>query len=125
VWQAKDFKSNEFGCVARKGLMGAIFGCVANTGLKRRRAGVGRKDRAAAPTSQFFVSADSKAVAGDMSISVHSARVKVAEFSVSWKRLVSADSKEVTSPLCLLKGKQAASADPKGLSDPDEVGAGR
>jgi hypothetical protein len=29
VWQIKDFKFNEFGSVARKGVRGGFFGCVA------------------------------------------------------------------------------------------------
>jgi hypothetical protein len=31
VWQTKDFKSNDFGSVARKGVRESFFGCVANT----------------------------------------------------------------------------------------------
>ena len=34
VWQAKDFKSNDFGCVAGKGVTDVFFGCVANEGLR-------------------------------------------------------------------------------------------
>jgi hypothetical protein len=50
VWQAKDFKSNEFGCVARKGVIGAIFGCVANAGVRIRRILDAGKDRELPPT---------------------------------------------------------------------------
>jgi len=31
VWQTKDFKSNDFGCVAKKQLRERFFGCVAKT----------------------------------------------------------------------------------------------
>jgi hypothetical protein len=34
VWQAKDFKSNDFGSVARKEVTVEFFGCVASEGLK-------------------------------------------------------------------------------------------
>jgi hypothetical protein len=34
VWQTKDFKSNDFGCVARKGVTGGFFGCVATKGVR-------------------------------------------------------------------------------------------
>jgi len=33
VWQTKDFKSNEFGCVAKKGFTERFFGCVARKGV--------------------------------------------------------------------------------------------
>src|ERR1700674_89903 len=33
VWQTKDFKSNDFGCVAKKGVTGVFFGCVARKGV--------------------------------------------------------------------------------------------
>jgi hypothetical protein len=33
VWQRKDFKSNEFGCVAKKGVTGGFLGCVARKGV--------------------------------------------------------------------------------------------
>ena len=42
----------------------------------------------------FFVSADSKGVAGKYRVSAHSKGLKVAVFSMSWEWLVSADSKE-------------------------------
>jgi hypothetical protein len=34
VWQAKDFKSNEFGSVANAGVTGEILGCVAGKGVR-------------------------------------------------------------------------------------------
>jgi hypothetical protein len=43
----------------------------------------------------FFVSADSKELAGEMFVSAHSKGLKVAVFSMSWKGPVSADSKGV------------------------------
>jgi hypothetical protein len=33
VWQAKDFKSNVFVAVAKKGVNRRVFGCVASKGL--------------------------------------------------------------------------------------------
>jgi hypothetical protein len=36
VWQTKDFKSNDFGCVAKKGVMGEFFASVANKGVTMR-----------------------------------------------------------------------------------------
>jgi hypothetical protein len=36
VWQTKDFKSNDFGCVAKKELRERFFGCVANTRVRGR-----------------------------------------------------------------------------------------
>jgi len=44
VWQGKDLKSNDFGSVARKGVIGGLFGSVARKGLSdwwgaRRTAG--------------------------------------------------------------------------------------
>ena len=47
------------------------------------------------PTPAFFISADSKGVAGEIRVSADSERLKVAVFSVSWERLASADSKGV------------------------------
>ena len=46
VWQIKDFKSNDFGCVARKGVMGDFFGCVARKEVssEMRLAGPGVRD---------------------------------------------------------------------------------
>ena len=52
----------------------------------------------------FFVSADSKELAGERRVSAHSARLKVAVFSASCERLVSADSKGVTGAYCILIG---------------------
>jgi hypothetical protein len=43
----------------------------------------------------FFVSADSKEVAGEMLVSADSEGLKAAVFSVSWEGLVSADFKGV------------------------------
>jgi len=37
VWQTKDFKSNDFGCVASKGVMGEFRGCVATKRLSDSR----------------------------------------------------------------------------------------
>jgi hypothetical protein len=34
VWQTKDFKSNDFGTVAKKGVKGGFFGCVAKKRLR-------------------------------------------------------------------------------------------
>jgi hypothetical protein len=36
VWQAKDFKSNTFGSVARKEVMGEFFGSVAKEGVSEK-----------------------------------------------------------------------------------------
>jgi hypothetical protein len=33
VWQTKEFKSNDFGSVAKKGVRGEFFGCVARKRL--------------------------------------------------------------------------------------------
>jgi hypothetical protein len=63
--------------------MGAIFGCVANARVRVRRIGFRLGGRTVPPIPLFLVSADSKEVAGDMSVSADSAGVKVAEFSVS------------------------------------------
>jgi hypothetical protein len=82
------------------------------------------KGRSVPPPPLFFVSADSKAFAGDMSVSADSARVKVADFSVSWKWLVNADSEGVTRAFCLLEGKQSVSADSKVVRDTGLVEAG-
>ncbi len=53
----------------------------------------------------FFVSADSKGVAGEISVSADSVGLKVAVFSVSWEGLVSADSKGVTGAIIILISK--------------------
>jgi hypothetical protein len=49
VWQTKDFKSNDFGCVAKEGLRERFFGCVANTEVRGSRAEVGRRDGIPSP----------------------------------------------------------------------------
>jgi hypothetical protein len=63
----------------------------------------------------FFGSADSKGVAGEKRVSVHSKRLKAAVFSVSWEGSVSADSKGVTGAFIILISKQVGSADSKGV----------
>jgi hypothetical protein len=67
------------------------------------------KDRP--PPPMFFVSADSKEVAGEMLVSADSAGLKVAVFSVSWEGLVSADFKGVAGAFVILISKQIGSAD--------------
>ena len=71
----------------------------------------------APPTPPVFVSADSKRVAGIISISADSAGLKVHLFSMSWKWVVSADSKGVPGVFCLIESKRSVSAYFKGLSD--------
>jgi hypothetical protein len=63
----------------------------------------------------FFVSADSKGVAGEKSVSADSARLKVAVFSMSWEWLVSADSKEVIGAFSILISILIGTADSKGV----------
>jgi hypothetical protein len=75
------------------------------------RSGMGRRG----PLPLFFVSADSKEVAGGRLVSAESARLKAAGFSVIWEWLVSADSKRVIGAICLQEGKQPGSADSKGV----------
>jgi hypothetical protein len=67
------------------------------------------------PPRVFFVSADSKELAGERRVSAHSARLKVAVFSVGWEWLVSADSKEVMDALCILIGILIGTAHSKGV----------
>ena len=69
------------------------------------------------PIPAVFVSADSKEVAGDMVVSADSKGLKVSNFSMSWKWLVSADSEELTGAFCLLENKRLGCADPKEVSD--------
>jgi hypothetical protein len=63
----------------------------------------------------FFVSAYSKGVAGESLVSADSTGLKVAVFSVSWKRLVSADFKEVTGSICILYSNRPGTAHSKGV----------
>ena len=67
------------------------------------------------PPPMFFVSADSKEVAGESCVSADSAGLKVAVFSVSWEGLVSADSKGVTGAIIMLISTHVGSADSKGV----------
>jgi len=67
------------------------------------------------PPPMFFVSADSKEVAGESCVSADSVGLKVAVFSVSWEGLVSADFKGVTGARIILISKQTGSADSKGV----------
>lgn len=60
------------------------------------------------PPPRFFVSVASKGVANDMTISANSTAVIVANFSMSWKWLVSADSKGVSDPEMLWAGRWLA-----------------
>ena len=63
----------------------------------------------------FFVSADSKEVAGESCVCADSVGLKVAVFSVSWEGLVSADFKGVTGAYIVLISKQIGSGDSKGV----------
>jgi hypothetical protein len=63
----------------------------------------------------FFVSADSKEFAGEKRVSAHSGRLKVAAFSVICEWLISADSKEVTGALCILRSIRFGTAYSKGV----------
>ena len=63
----------------------------------------------------FFVSADSKEVAGESCVCADSVGLKVAVFSVSWEGLVSADFKGVTGVYIVLISKQIGSGDSKGV----------
>jgi hypothetical protein len=40
VWQTKSFKSNDFGCVAKKGVTDEFFGCVANKGVVAQKCAI-------------------------------------------------------------------------------------
>jgi hypothetical protein len=53
------------------------------------------------PPPMFFVSADSKGFTWEVLVNADSAGVKVAVFSMSWGRRVSADSKGVMGAICL------------------------
>lgn len=44
VWQAKDFKSNTFGSVAKKEVMGEFFESVAKEGVSEKKAGQGLRE---------------------------------------------------------------------------------
>ncbi len=67
------------------------------------------------PPPMFFVSAHSKGVAGEKFVSAHSEGLKVAVFSMSWKCLVSADSKRFTGAICLQESKHTGSMHSKGI----------
>ena len=73
-----------------------------------------RKERPPPPV--FFVSADSKGVAGESLVSAHSTGLKVALFSAGWESLGSAESKGVSGAICLLYGNNTGSAPSKGVS---------
>jgi hypothetical protein len=49
VWQTTDFKSNDFGCVAKKGLRERFFGCVARIGVIAKKWGF----RALSPSARM------------------------------------------------------------------------
>ena len=84
---------------------------VASGGRRVASSRIGR----AAPTPVFFVSADSKGVAGEIRVSADSERLKVAVFSVSWERLASADSKGFIDAFSTLISILLGSADSKGV----------
>ena len=63
----------------------------------------------------FFVSADSKEVAGESCVSADSVGLKVAVFSASWEGLVSADFKGATGAYIVIISKQVGSGDSKGV----------
>jgi hypothetical protein len=63
----------------------------------------------------FFVSADSKEVAGEKLVSADSTRLKVAVFSVVCGGLVSADFNGVTGAICILISILVATAHSKGV----------
>jgi hypothetical protein len=44
VWQAKDFKSNDFGSVANTGVAFGISGCVANAGVSCEKGAATKRD---------------------------------------------------------------------------------
>ena len=67
------------------------------------------------PPPVFFVSADSKELAGGMRVSADSERLKVAVFSMIWQWPVSADSKRVTGANCILISILLRSAHSKGV----------
>ena len=64
----------------------------------------------------FFVSADSKGVAGEKRVSAYSKRLKVAVFSMSWEWLVSADSKGVRGAFSILISILNGSTHSKGVT---------
>ena len=49
VWQTKDFKSNNFGCVAEKEVTDEFIGSVANTEVRGSRVEVGRQSGTPSP----------------------------------------------------------------------------
>jgi hypothetical protein len=63
----------------------------------------------------FFVSADSKGLAGENVVSADSERLKVAVFSMRWEWLASADSKGVIGAFSILISILIGSADSKGV----------
>jgi hypothetical protein len=78
------------------------------------------RTRGAPPTPLFFISVASTGVAVVMSVSADFKGLKVSDFSVSWKWLVSADSKGVMVSFC----KKLTNAASKRLSDAQAPGAG-
>jgi hypothetical protein len=67
----------------------------------------------------FFVSADSKGVAGELLVSADSKRVKVAVFSARWEWLVSADPKGFIGVFSILISILIGTADSKGVRGTD------
>ena len=67
------------------------------------------------PPPVFFVSAESKGVAGEDRVSADSKRLEVAGFSVICEWPVSADSEGVTGAICRLLGTLTATAHSKGV----------
>jgi hypothetical protein len=63
----------------------------------------------------FFVSAESKEVAGEVRVSADSKELEVAGFSVICEWLVSADSKEVIGRICILLSIHIGTAYSKGV----------
>jgi hypothetical protein len=63
----------------------------------------------------FFVSAESKEVAGEVRVSADSKELEVAGFSETCEWLVSADLKEVIGAICILLSILAGTADSKGV----------
>jgi hypothetical protein len=63
----------------------------------------------------FFVSAESKEVAGEVRVSADSKRLEVAGFSEICEWLVTADLKGFIGAICILLGILAGTADSKGV----------
>ncbi len=85
--------------------------------VRKKRAGIAFDERRSPPTPRVFISADSKGVAGDITVSADSTGLKVSDFSMSWKWFVSADSEGLIGAFCLLESKRLGSADSKEFSD--------